>query len=133
MSSHLKAVSLEPDVVAAIEAHARNCYPEECCGLIAVDSNFKIRFVYPLSNRDRSSHSFTLDPQEHFAALMHAESRGWDIGGTFHSHPSGPDALSSRDLEGLAAGWIHILVSPDGLSAWRLAEAAATQVEMINE
>lgn len=88
-----------PDQVAeAILAHARACSPDECCGLLAVDPAGRIRFAYPLTNASPSPVTFTIDPEEHLAALLHAERNGWEIGGLFHSHPRGPARPSLLDV-----------------------------------
>jgi proteasome lid subunit RPN8/RPN11 len=62
-------------------------------------------------------------PQDHYAALVDAESHGWQLGGVFHSHPSGPATMSSVDVDrALEADWVYLVVGLEGeveLSAWR--------------
>ena len=70
----------------------------------------RLRFVYPLSNVDRSPHRFTIDPTEHFRALQHAERNGWDIAGTFHSHPHGAARPSATDIGAFDQDWVHVIV-----------------------
>lgn len=96
----------------AMIAHARFTYPEEACGLVAADETGRLRMVYCLTNRDRSRYRFTVDPTEHFRALRHAESRGWNLAGSFHSHPNSPAIPSQRDIEGaLDPEWVYFVVS----------------------
>ena len=103
-----------PDQVRwAILAHADNCAPDECCGLLATDAEGRIRFAYPLTNADPSPVSYTVDPAEHFHALRHAESRGWDLAGVFHSHPQGPAIPSMTDVQAaLEPDWIYLIAAP---------------------
>ncbi|MGH8950266.1 MAG: Mov34/MPN/PAD-1 family protein [Acidimicrobiia bacterium] len=103
-----------PDQVRwAILAHADNCAPDECCGLLATDADGRIRFAYPLTNADPSPVSYTVDPDEHFHALLHAESRGWELGGVFHSHPQGPAMPSMTDVEAsLEPDWMYLIAAP---------------------
>jgi len=109
--------------------HADNCAPEECCGLIATDQSGGIRFVYPLSNVERSTTSFTIEPEESYGAFMHADRCGWTIGGVFHSHPTGPDFLSEKDIvETADPAWFHVLVCPDGLRAFRIEDGQAEEI-----
>ena len=104
-----------PDQIRrAILSHADQCAPNECCGLLAVDGRGAIRFAYPLTNADPSPVSYTIDPDEHFHALGHAETMGWEIGGVFHSHPGGTAMPSMIDVQSaLDPDWIYLIASPD--------------------
>jgi len=107
-------VLLLPDQIRwAILAHAENCAPNECCGLVAVDDLGRLRFAYPLSNADPSPISYTIDPDEHFRAMRHAESMGWEIGGVFHSHPGGTAMPSMIDVQmALEPDWLYLVAAP---------------------
>lgn len=96
----------------AMVTHARFCYPEEACGLIAGDDAGGLEMAYCLTNAERSSTSYTIDPEEHFRALRHAERQGWDLVATFHSHPRSPAYPSATDRS-LAAEpeWVYLIVS----------------------
>ena len=69
---------------SAMVNHAEFCFPEEACGLIAVDADDALRMVYATTNTDRSRVQFTVSPEEHFGAIRHAERNGWTIAGSFH-------------------------------------------------
>ena len=100
-----------PAQVQAMIAHAHFCFPEEACGLIAVDDDHAIRMVYATTNMDRSRVSFTVSPREHFGAIQHAERHGWSIAGSFHSHPESAAFPSARDIDGaLDPGWLYVIV-----------------------
>lgn len=102
----------------AMIAHAYNCHPEEACGLLAGDESGRLRMAYPLTNVLRSSTNYTIEPREHFRAIKHAEGRGWDIVGVFHSHPHTEAYPSPTDIR-LAPDpdWLYVLV---GLEDFRL-------------
>lgn len=121
---------LPGDISEAILAHTVNCEPEECCGLIAVDGDGRMRFAYPLTNTDRSPSSFTVDPDESYRAFLHAEAMGWEISGVFHSHPNGPNALSDRDVAEAPEGWTHLLACPSGLKAFRITKGIVDELEV---
>jgi len=96
----------------AIVAHARFCFPEEACGLIAVDEDHELRMAYATTNVDRSAVRFTVSPTEHFGAIRHAERHGWTISGSFHSHPESAGFPSARDIEGaLDPDWLYMIVA----------------------
>jgi proteasome lid subunit RPN8/RPN11 len=115
--------------------HALWCRPYECCGLIAMDAEQRIRMVYPLSNAQESAVSFTIEPTEHFGALTHAETRGWEIGGVFHSHPGGNATLSPIDLtQPHDPAWVHVVVGlrPDiQIRAWCIREGNPVELTVV--
>lgn len=114
--------------------HAEACLPVECCGLLAVDPVGRIRFAYPLTNSAPSATTFTIAPDEHFAALRHAERHGWEIGGVFHSHPGGSPELSAVDLaQPHEQDWLHVVVgfAPQlELRGWWIRDGKLTEVSL---
>jgi proteasome lid subunit RPN8/RPN11 len=125
-------IRLPGQVRDAIETHAANCAPQECCGLLATDPIGEVRFVYPLTNADRSETSFTIDERESYGAFVHADRHGWSISGVFHSHPAGPNHLSDRDLfENADQRWIHLVVSPAGLRGFRVESGVPVEVDVV--
>lgn len=106
-----KPVASLPDHIRSqIIEHCLAEMPNEGCGLLAVSDGAVVK-VYPTSNQDASPSSYTIPPQEHFDAIVDAESHGWEIGGVFHSHPHGPASMSSTDLErALEPDWVYVVV-----------------------
>jgi proteasome lid subunit RPN8/RPN11 len=97
----------------AIVAHAHFCAPFEACGLLAFDRAAALRMAYCLTNVDRSRTRFTVDPNEHFRAIRHAERNGWVIAGVFHSHPASAARPSPADIAGATvSGWLHVVAGP---------------------
>ncbi len=117
----------------AMVAHANYCFPEEACGLIAVDDEMRPRMVYAMTNVDRSRVRFTVSPKEHFGAIRHAERYGWSIAGSFHSHPESSAFPSARDIEGaLDPKWLYLIVgmgngAPD-LRGFRIRDFEVSEV-----
>jgi proteasome lid subunit RPN8/RPN11 len=100
------------EIRRAMVAHALFCHPEEGCGLLAADEQGRLRMVYCLTNVDHSSVTYTLEPEEHFRALRHAEARGWHLAGVFHSHTESPAYPSPTDVaRALEPDWLYVLVS----------------------
>ncbi len=113
--SEADVVVLHPEHREAIFAHTRFCAPKEACGLLAFDVPGRVRFVYCLTNADRSPYRFTVDSNEHFKAVLHAESNGWEIAGSFHSHPIGTPEPSQADVAAaLDPTWVHMIVAHHG-------------------
>lgn len=91
--------------------------------MLAMDGD-RIVKVYQTGNEEASPVSYTIPPQEHYDALIDAESRGWRIGGVFHSHPNGPAQMSDTDLARVGdPNWVYLIVSLTGgrpeVEAWR--------------
>lgn len=106
-----EVVPMPGQVHDAMIAHAQFCLPEEACGLMAVDDAGAIRMVYATTNVDRSPVRFTVAPNEHFRAIRHAESQGWAIAGSFHSHPDSAAYPSATDVAGaLDSDWLYVIV-----------------------
>lgn len=117
-----------------VVAHAVADTPREACGLIAVDGDGQPMRAYPTRNVSGTpTTAFTVDPDDHHAALVDAEARRWTIGGAYHSHPRGPAIPSPVDLRTLAGdGWIQVIVGLGGaepeVRIWRIADGAADEV-----
>lgn len=107
--------------------------PEEACGLLAVDADGQVRRAYCLANVERSPVSFTVDPDEHYASLVDAESNGWSLGGSFHSHPRTGAVPSQTDMaRALEPNWVYVIVGladPDSteVRAWRIRAQGAVE------
>ena len=78
--------------------------------MLAVSGDVVVK-VYPTANQDASPMSYTIPPEQHYDALVDAETQGWEIGGVFHSHPRGPATMSATDLErAIEPGWVYVVV-----------------------
>ena len=115
----------------AISRHEENCLPNEACGLVALDGEGELRFVYPLTNANPSPTSYTVDPDEHFGALRHAEANGWVIGGAFHSHPETDPFPSFADVgAALEPEWVYLISSGEVLRGFRITRGVVTEVPL---
>ena len=123
---------LPRDIAEVVIAHLAAAVPEEGCGLLAIDDAGEVRHAYCLDNLDRSPVRFTVDPDGHFAALRHAESNGWKVGGAFHSHPRSAAVPSRTDIaRALDPEWVHLIVGLGGqtpqVRAWRIRDGEVTE------
>lgn len=106
-------ISVPPQAIDAMAAHAVACYPEEMCGLLVgtPGSASVVRFV-PCTNIAHSALVYTIDPKEHLRAELAAEAEGLEIIGCAHSHthteayPSKTDVAQAPD-----PGWHYVIVS----------------------
>jgi proteasome lid subunit RPN8/RPN11 len=110
-----RMASITSSALAAIQAHARAAYPEECCGLLLAapaapqaapappapgpDAPLHILDAIPAQNLAHANRSvrFTLDPRAYIHADGEARRRGLIVVGCYHSHPDHPAVPSATD------------------------------------
>ena len=133
LSIGVAALRIPEEAVAAMIQHARFCEPEEACGLFAVGESGVVSMIYCLTNTDRSTSTYTIEPTERFHAWQHARRNGWEIGGVFHSHPASPPVPSPSDLVGLDPEWVSVIVGTDEVRAYRINGGVPTEVMIERE
>lgn len=78
-------LELSRDQAAALVAHAKEEFPNECCGLLA-GRNGRVERIYRGTNVDHSPYTYLMDPKEQLAAFKDMEAAGLDLVGIYHSH-----------------------------------------------
>lgn len=118
----LPAERLPRSLMLEVFQHARECYPEECCGLLIgpSDPSLPNRFVRCTNVQSTrraqgdseldARHAFWIDEKELLEALVAAEGRGEALRVVYHSHVDAPAYLSHTDLQGA--------LGPDGHPLW---------------
>lgn len=115
--------------VREIERHAREAYPEECCGFLFGPSGDPLRVsavrrATNVAEADRNRR-YLIDPREILAVEKELRGTGIEILGFYHSHPDHPAVPSEFD-RGHAWPWYAYVigsVSADALGdlrAWSL-------------
>ncbi len=105
----LGAVSLPREVMSELYGHARECYPEECCGLIAGPISGRAERVVRCTNVQSqrksqgdstldATRAFWMDERELLDALRAMDMRGEALRMIYHSHVDTPAYLSNMDL-----------------------------------
>jgi len=85
--------------------------PNEACALLQGSLDGEITEVIPTRNVDASPTSYTVDPEQMFAAYTRAEDMNQKILGVAHSHPNGPAAPSATDRDAaLDPEWLYVIV-----------------------
>jgi proteasome lid subunit RPN8/RPN11 len=117
----LPPVSIPRALVLEAFAHARECYPEECCGLLvgpAGGAPLRIVRCANLQSLRRSRgetelgarEAFWMDERDLYRAVREAELRDEQIQVIYHSHVDAQAYLSQLDLAGA--------LGPDGRPMW---------------
>jgi proteasome lid subunit RPN8/RPN11 len=90
-------LSITRTVVEDIIAHAREEFPEECCGLLG-GSGKKIRKGFRVPNAAGSSTEFSMGIEQ-LSAFEEMDMLSLKFMGIYHSHPLFPCDPSPTDLE----------------------------------
>lgn len=72
--------------------HAKQCYPNECCGLIVGNE------YYPCSNVAKNKNQFEINPIDWAKAEDYAHEKQTTINAIVHSHPDATTKASDLDL-----------------------------------
>ncbi len=110
-----------------IRTIARNCAPQECCGLLLGDFEpvskcARVTQLRPATNiAAQPLHRFEIDPAVLIAAHRAARNGGPAIIGHYHSHPSGAALPSTVDAAmAQRNGEVWIIMGGDGaITGWR--------------
>lgn len=109
-TSALASISLAAETLQALRGHAREAYPDECCGLIlrrdGQEAVRRIRNIqdelhagdparYPRTARI----AYYMDGKEVLGVLNEADRDGWDVAAFYHSHPDHAAYFSQEDTE----------------------------------
>lgn len=133
MRTRARALEISPALLAEVEAHARQAYPEECCGVLIgslVESSSaaaRVDGVWSTPNAEPAHRSkgYVIAPEELLEAHKDARSRRQEVIGYYHSHPDQSAVPSARDLIAAAPGVSYLIVSLDHRGvrerrSWRL-------------
>ena len=94
-----RPVLVTKEVRAAIERHAVESRPAECCGLLS-GADGVITDLHPLRNdADRPETRYSAAPEDLFAATRRIRDTGHSLLGIYHSHPRSVAYPSPSDVE----------------------------------
>jgi [CysO sulfur-carrier protein]-S-L-cysteine hydrolase len=101
-------IELTEDAWTEISRHARETFPEECCGIVL--SNGTTDRVQPLKNIQNKLHAldpqayprtaviaYAMDPLELDSVLREGEAKGQKLKAFYHSHPDHDAYFSAED------------------------------------
>ncbi len=129
-------LELSRDQAAALVAHAKEEFPNECCGLLA-GRNGRVERVYRGTNVDHSPYTYLMDPKEQLAAFKDMEAAGLDLVGIYHSHTHTAAYPSKTDVaKAFYPDALYMIVSlarretPE-IRAFRLLDAEIVEEDVI--
>ena len=109
-------IRIETEPWAAMVAHAREAYPNECCGAMlgaADDGRKVVRKALPLENAFEGVQAtrYQLRPEDLLAADAAARRHGMDLIGIYHSHPDCDAYFSETDLKNSCPWYSFVVLS----------------------
>jgi len=109
-------IHIENDPWAAMVAHARASYPDECCGAMlgSIDGETKtVREAIALQNAFEGAQAarYELRPEDLLAADKAARERNMDLIGIYHSHPDCDAYFSKTDLQNSCPWYSFVVLS----------------------
>lgn len=124
-------IHLNSEVIQTVNAHAREAFPNECCGFLY--GNESAGRSITLAQRVENSKAgdqrrrFEISPLAYLKAEQFALENDLQLLGIYHSHPNHPAIASVHDLEKAMPFFSYVIVSVmDGKIAdtksWKLKE-----------
>ena len=109
-------IRIDPEPWAAMVAHARETYPNECCGAMlgSTDGEQKrVQVSLPLQNAFEGTQAarYELRPEDLLAADRAARERQMDLIGIYHSHPDCDAYFSKTDLQNSCPWYSFVVLS----------------------
>ena len=109
-------IRIESEPWAAMVAHARASYPNECCGAMlgSTDGETKlVRESIALRNAFEGAQAarYELRPEDLLAADKAARERHMDLIGIYHSHPDCDAYFSTTDLQNSCPWYSFVVLS----------------------
>ncbi len=105
-------------------------YPDECCGFLfgrSNDEDHDVTNVQPIRNEQNENRArrFLISPEQFRKAEKHAEERGMELLGFYHTHPDHPAIPSEFDREHALPFYSYVILSvrkgeAAELSSWQL-------------
>jgi len=86
------------DVRDRLIAHAREEFPQECCGLLLGRGHEVAEARGARNVASSPATRFVIDPKDHIDARRDGRARGLEILGFYHSHPHAVAVPSATDL-----------------------------------
>ena len=112
----LSLIKMTHSVLKGIYAHAKEAYPQECCGILighnAEEGKTVTQFQRAKNMTTDSPHNrYLIEPEETYGATKEAQNQGLEIVGFYHSHPDLEPKPSEVDKEQAWALYSYLIVS----------------------
>lgn len=109
-------IRIEKQAWEEMIAHAREAYPNECCGAMlgtAENGNKVVKVALRLENayEGEQRNRYEVRPEDLLEADRQARRQGMDLVGIFHSHPDADAYFSQTDLKNSCPWYSFVVLS----------------------
>jgi proteasome lid subunit RPN8/RPN11 len=95
----MPAIQITKDALALLTLQARRDAAHECCGLLAGREGIIKHAFAAINVASHPSKEYEIAPEELFRLMREIRAAGLELLGIYHSHPSGENRPSPRDIE----------------------------------
>lgn len=107
----MSGLEIPSDIFEHMIGQAKAEAPVEACGILA-GSNGKVKKLYRMTNSEKSSDHFTMEPAEQFKVVKDIRSSGLEMLAIYHSHPQTPASPSDEDIRlALTLNVVYVIAS----------------------
>jgi proteasome lid subunit RPN8/RPN11 len=106
-------IHIRRNICDEVFRHARENPLAECCGLLAGRGGTITRAFEAVNAASDPTKSYEIAPAEIFKCMREIRASGLDLLGIYHSHPTGENRPSARDIElAYYPGTPYFIISP---------------------
>lgn len=133
------SLELPKALAEAMVDHAREEYPNECCGLLA-GRGARVERLYRGRSLDQSPYTYQLDPQQQLHFFREMDAAGLELVGIYHSHTQSDPYPSRTDVaRAFYPDAVYVIVGvrsgsaaePADLRAFRIRDGQITEEELV--
>ena len=136
MLKEVRRMILPQKFVDQMKSEARRVWPMEACGLLLGRIEGEVPQVSDLvlaENVEKSTVSFTIDPQTLLQVYLKAETEAKELLGIFHSHPAEarPSGVDIKFMRMNPVTWFILSMPSEAYAAYRLEGSELVPVQVI--
>jgi [CysO sulfur-carrier protein]-S-L-cysteine hydrolase len=127
------SISLRESVRAAMEKHALEARPFECCGLLSGRDNLIVASHALRNTADQPLSKYFASPEDLFSAMRSMREAGQQMLGIYHSHPRSKAYPSPTDVQmAFYPEAIYFIISLEPQVELRAFRIINTRIEEVN-
>ena len=109
-----ESIRIRPEVLAAIEQHARAVAPAECCGLLIARDGCIDEVVAADNQAADPIRHYEISPRVYLDAIKRCRGTDAIVLGAYHSHPQSAPDPSPTDRAAGFSDFLYVIAGPVG-------------------
>ncbi len=107
-----ESICIRPEVLAAIEHHARAAAPAECCGLLIARDGCIDEIVAAENQAADPIRHYEISPRDYLDAIKRCRGTEAIVIGAYHSHPQSAADPSPTDRATAFSDFLYVIAGP---------------------